>query len=165
MASYRSLTASYYPDYAASAHAAAGYIGNGYFDVASPRSLTSIPYDAASQFNRYFEPEKVDCKYNPNSSESPKPEFGQPGGPQPSAPTQQPHPSSGKTDCQPVKSEPFASSSDADAASAAALAAVAAASSGISVDPNVVELQHHFPPVENSSAAQIILVGAERSLS
>ena len=44
LASYRSLTATYYPEYAASAHAAAGYIGNGYFDVALPRSLTSIPY-------------------------------------------------------------------------------------------------------------------------
>merc|ERR1712088_919933 len=75
LASYRSLTATYYPEYAASAHAAAGYIGNGYFDVASPRSLTSIPYDAASQFNRYFESDKVDCKYNPNSADSPKPEY------------------------------------------------------------------------------------------
>lgn len=95
MASYRSLTATYYPEYAASAHAAAGYIGNGYFDVASPRSaLTSIPYDAASQFNRYFDPDKVDCKYNPNS-ESPKTEFqgSTPGG-QPPQP--QGHPNSGK---------------------------------------------------------------------
>ena len=45
--------------------------------MASPRSLTSIPYDAASQFNRYFESDKVDCKYNPNSNDSPKPEFQQ----------------------------------------------------------------------------------------
>ena len=89
LASYRSLTATYYPEYAASAHAAAGYIGNGYFDVASPRSLTSIPYDAASQFNRYFESDKVDCKYNPNS-ESPKTEFQQQPNPQ--------HPNSGKQD-------------------------------------------------------------------
>ena len=94
LASYRSLTATYYPEYAASAHAAAGYIGNGYFDVTSPRSaLTSIPYDAASQFNRYFEADKVDCKYNPNS-ESPKSEFQQ----QPAQPPQpqQQHPNSGK---------------------------------------------------------------------
>ena len=98
LASYRSLTATYYPEYAASAHAAAGYIGNGYFDVASPRSLTSIPYDAASQFNRYFETDKVDCKYNPNAAESPKPEFG---GQQPQPQTQpqppQQHPSSGES--------------------------------------------------------------------
>ena len=76
LARYGSLTATYYPEYAASAHAAAGYIGNGYFEVASPRSLTTLPYDAASQFNRYFEADKVDCKYNPNS-ESPKTEFPQ----------------------------------------------------------------------------------------
>ena len=93
MASYRSLTATYYPEYAASAHAAAGYIGNGYFDVASPRSLTSIPYDAASQFNRYFDSDKVDCKYNPNESASPKTEFQQ-------NPNQQQHPNSGKDNQQ-----------------------------------------------------------------
>ena len=97
LASYRSLTATYYPEYAASAHAAAGYIGNGYFDVASPRSLTSIPYDAASQFNRYFDTDKVDCKYNPNSAESPKPEFGQqPSQPQPQTQPPQQHPTPGK---------------------------------------------------------------------
>merc|ERR1711971_388312 len=88
LASYRSLTATYYPEYAAASHAAAGYIGNGYFDVASPRSLTSIPYDAASQFNRYFEAEKVDCKYNPNAAESPKPEYVSP----PGVPQSQPQP-------------------------------------------------------------------------
>jgi len=93
LASYRSLTATYYPEYAASAHAAAGYIGNGYFDVASPRSLTSIPYDAASQFNRYFESDKVDCKYNPNSADSPKPEFQQQVS-TPHTPQQQQHPNS-----------------------------------------------------------------------
>jgi hypothetical protein len=97
LASYRSLTATYYPEYAASAHAAAGYIGNGYFDVASPRSLASIPYEAASQFNRYFEPDKVDCKYNPNSDGSPK-EFQQP--PHGGQPHQEPPPSTGKNDHQ-----------------------------------------------------------------
>ena len=114
MARYGSLTATYYPEYAASAHAAAGYIGNGYFEVASPRSLTTLPYDAASQFNRYFDADKVDCKYNPNS-ESPKTEFpqqpqaqhaGQPAGQPPGGQ----HPNSGKENnnvsLEVVKTEP-----------------------------------------------------------
>ena len=63
--------------------------------MASPRSLTSIPYDAASQFNRYFESDKVDCKYNPNSADSPKPEFQQQVS-TPHTPQQQQHPNSGK---------------------------------------------------------------------
>lgn len=96
MARYGSL-ATYYPEYAASAHATAGYIGNGYFEVASPRSLTTLPYDAASQFNRYFDAEKVDCKYNPNS-ESPKTEFPQQPNPHAASGGGQPgqHPNSGK---------------------------------------------------------------------
>lgn len=92
LARYGSL-ATYYPEYAASAHATAGYISNGYFEVASPRSLTALPYDAASQFNRYFDAEKVDCKYNPNS-ESPKTEFPQQPNPHAGQPGQ--HPNSGK---------------------------------------------------------------------
>lgn len=75
--------------------------------MASPRSLTSIPYDAASQFNRYFDSDKVDCKYNPNS-ESPKTEFSnqpQPQGQPQQPPQPQQHPNSGKE--QIVKSEPF----------------------------------------------------------
>lgn len=87
LASYRSLTATYYPEYAASAHAAQ-YIGNGYFDVASPRSLATLPYDAASQFNRYFE-DKQDCKYNPSGSPIAKAEFG---GQPPPPPPPPPHP-------------------------------------------------------------------------
>ena len=75
--------------------------------MASPRSLTSIPYDAASQFNRYFESDKVDCKYNPNSAESPKPEFQQQLAP-PHTPQQQQQPNSGKegsTNLEVVKTE------------------------------------------------------------
>ncbi len=109
LASYRSLTATYYPEYAASAHAAQ-YIGNGYFDVASPRSLTALPYDAASQFNRYFETEKTaDCKYNPADAGSPaKSEFQPPVVTQPLQPPP-PAPPSGKDNTEAKSADEAAS--------------------------------------------------------
>ena len=62
LASYRSLT-TYYPEYAASAHAAQYIAGNGYFD--STRPLASLSGYDPSQFNRYFEDNKnpPECKY------------------------------------------------------------------------------------------------------
>ena len=69
LASYRSLT-TYYPEYAASAHAAQYIAGNGYFD--STRPLASLPGYDPSQFNRYFEDNKnpPECKYKTDFSPS-----------------------------------------------------------------------------------------------
>ena len=174
LASYRSLTATYYPEYAASAHAAAGYIGNGYFDVASPRSLTSIPYDAASQFNRYFESDKVDCKYNPNSAESPKPEFQQQLAP-PHTPQQQQQPNSGKegsTNLEVVKTEQPEINNVIHATSFGGLAVAGTGVAG-GADEVVVDLQHFVsttappPPsvvATTATATQMILVRSRCSL-
>ena len=86
LASYRSLT-TYYPEYAASAHAAQYIAGNGYFDSARP--LASLPGYDPSQFNRYFEDNKntPECKYKTDFSPSLAP---------PSTLPQPPPPSSGK---------------------------------------------------------------------
>jgi len=69
LASYRSLT-TYYPEYAASAHAAQYIAGNGYFD--STRPLASLSGYDPSQFNRYFEDNKnsPECKYKTDFSPS-----------------------------------------------------------------------------------------------
>ena len=69
LASYRSLT-TYYPEYAASAHAAQYIAGNGYFD--STRPLASLSGYDPSQFNRYFEDNKSspECKYKTDFSPS-----------------------------------------------------------------------------------------------
>ena len=64
LASYRSLTATYYPEYAASAHAAQ-YIGNTYFDPSRPTAaLSSIQYDAASQLKYFEDKSNPECKYS-----------------------------------------------------------------------------------------------------
>lgn len=64
LASYRSLTATYYPEYAASAHAAQ-YIGNSYFDASRPTAaaLSSIQYDA-SQLKYFEDKSNSECKYS-----------------------------------------------------------------------------------------------------
>ena len=148
--------------------------------MASPRSLTSIPYDAASQFNRYFESDKVDCKYNPNSAESPKPEFQQQLAP-PHTPQQQQQPNSGKEGStnleQVVKTEQPEINNVIHATSFGGLAV--AGGTGVQVsaggaDEVVVDLQHFVsttapPPLPSvvattATATQMILVRSRCSL-